>query len=68
VSMAPALAIGLCLLATLFLGVFPGRVLDYATLSARQLVNDRVDDRVDDRANDRVPPTVSAGAVATPSQ
>src|SRR5271154_120652 len=68
IATTTALAIGLCLLATLFLGVFPGRVLDYATLSARQLVNDRVDDRVDARANDRVPPTVSAGAVATPSQ
>jgi NADH-quinone oxidoreductase subunit N len=60
VSMASGLAISLCILATLFLGVFPGRVLDYATLSARQLVNDRV--------SDRVQPSVSVGAIATESQ
>ncbi len=40
VSFAPALAIAICIVATLFLGVVPGRVLDYATLSARQLLSD----------------------------
>jgi hypothetical protein len=36
-----ALAIALCVLATLYLGVVPGRVLDYATSSARALVSTR---------------------------
>jgi NADH-quinone oxidoreductase subunit N len=39
---AAGLAIAFCVVATLFLGVIPGRVLDYATLSARQLVHDTV--------------------------
>jgi NADH-quinone oxidoreductase subunit N len=38
---AAALAIAICILATLYLGVFPGRVLDYASSSARQLVSDK---------------------------
>jgi NADH-quinone oxidoreductase subunit N len=42
VSAAPALAMAICIAATLFFGVVPGRVLDYATLSARQLANDKV--------------------------
>jgi NADH-quinone oxidoreductase subunit N len=37
---AAALAITICVAATLYLGVVPGRVLDYATSSARQLVRD----------------------------
>ncbi|HLX82818.1 MAG TPA: NADH-quinone oxidoreductase subunit N [Terriglobales bacterium] len=37
---AAALAIAVCVLLTLYLGVFPGRVLDYATESARALVQD----------------------------
>src|ERR1035441_10271982 len=41
VSAAAALAIAICVVATLFLGVAPGRVLDYTSSSARQLVNDR---------------------------
>ncbi|MGA9498042.1 MAG: NADH-quinone oxidoreductase subunit N [Terriglobales bacterium] len=36
-SAAAALALAICVLATLFLGVVPGRVLDYADNSARQL-------------------------------
>ncbi|MBI3645385.1 MAG: NADH-quinone oxidoreductase subunit N [Acidobacteriales bacterium] len=35
---ATALAIAVCVLATLYLGVFPGRVLDLATQSASQLL------------------------------
>jgi NADH-quinone oxidoreductase subunit N len=35
------LAIAICVLLTLYLGVFPGRVLDYATQSARALMSDR---------------------------
>jgi len=35
-----ALAIAVCVLLTLYLGVLPGRVLDYAAQSARQLVSD----------------------------
>jgi NADH-quinone oxidoreductase subunit N len=53
VSPAPALAISVCVVATLFLGVVPGRVLDYATLSARQLISDTT------------APTVAAGTAAT---
>lgn len=49
---AAGLAIAFCVVATLFLGVIPGRVLDYATLSARQLVHDTVS------------PIVSAGPVS----
>ena len=41
VPAAAALAITVCVLLTLYLGVLPGRVLDYATDSARQLVGDR---------------------------
>jgi len=39
-SAATGFAIAACLLATLFLGVLPGRVLDYASSSAVQLVGD----------------------------
>jgi NADH-quinone oxidoreductase subunit N len=38
VPFATGLAITACVLATLYLGVFPGRVLDFATQSASQLV------------------------------
>jgi NADH-quinone oxidoreductase subunit N len=38
VPMSTGLAIATCVLATLFLGVLPGRILDYATQSARALV------------------------------
>jgi NADH-quinone oxidoreductase subunit N len=41
VPVAAALAITVCVLLTLYLGVLPGRVLDYAAHSARQLVSDR---------------------------
>src|SRR3981081_929351 len=41
VPAAAALAIALCVLATLYLGVVPGPVLDYAAQGARQLVSDR---------------------------
>jgi NADH-quinone oxidoreductase subunit N len=37
---ATALAIAVCVLLTLYLGVVPGRVLDYADLSAHQLITD----------------------------
>lgn len=37
---ATAFAIAVCIVLTLFLGVLPGRVLDYADQSARQLVSD----------------------------
>src|SRR5271154_1455745 len=37
---AAALAITICVATTLYLGVVPGRVLNYATRSARQLVSD----------------------------
>src|SRR5271169_4848640 len=40
VPAAATLAIAVCVLATLYLGVLPGRVLDYATHSAHDLVND----------------------------
>ena len=40
VPAAAALAIAVCVLLTLYLGVEPGRVLDYASQSARQLVSD----------------------------
>ena len=40
VPAATALAIAVCVLATLYLGVLPGRVLDYAASSARQLLSD----------------------------
>jgi NADH-quinone oxidoreductase subunit N len=39
---AASLAIATCILATLYLGVFPGRVLDFTTQSARQLAHDPV--------------------------
>jgi NADH-quinone oxidoreductase subunit N len=39
-STAAALAISACVVLTLFLGVLPGRVLDYAALSGTQLVRD----------------------------
>jgi NADH-quinone oxidoreductase subunit N len=38
VPAAAALAMAICVLATLYLGVFPGRVLDFAVGSSRQLV------------------------------
>ncbi|MGB8007323.1 MAG: hypothetical protein WCF48_09340, partial [Terriglobales bacterium] len=53
VSPAPALAISICVVATLFLGVFPGRVLDSGVASGRQLLNDAAT------------PAVAAGAPAT---
>ncbi len=40
VPAAAGLAIAVCVLLTLYLGVLPGRVLDYAAHSARQLVSD----------------------------
>jgi NADH-quinone oxidoreductase subunit N len=40
VPTAAALAIAVCVLLTLYLGVMPGRVLDYAVRSAHDLVND----------------------------
>jgi NADH-quinone oxidoreductase subunit N len=40
VPAATAIAITVCILLTLYLGVLPGRVLDYAAQSARQLVSD----------------------------
>ena len=40
VPVAAGLAIAVCVLLTLYLGVFPGRVVDYATESARGLVHD----------------------------
>jgi NADH-quinone oxidoreductase subunit N len=40
VPAATALAIVVCILLTLYLGVLPGRVLDYATQSARDLVHE----------------------------
>ncbi|MGO9602200.1 MAG: NADH-quinone oxidoreductase subunit N [Candidatus Binataceae bacterium] len=42
VPAAAGLAIAVCVLLTLYLGVLPGRVLDYASQSARQLVSDAV--------------------------
>ncbi len=41
-SLTAALAISICLSLTLFLGVAPGRVLDYAGFSGAQLVRDTV--------------------------
>jgi NADH:ubiquinone oxidoreductase subunit 4 (subunit M) len=38
VSFAPRLAIAVCLIVTIYLGVFPGSVLQYAQDSAQQLV------------------------------
>jgi len=38
VSFAPALAIALCVAATIYLGIFPGGVLQFAQDTARQLV------------------------------
>ena len=40
IPMAAGVAIAVCVLATLYLGVFPGRVLNYATHSAKNLVSD----------------------------
>jgi NADH-quinone oxidoreductase subunit N len=40
VPLATSLAIGICMLLTLYLGVLPSRILNYATLSAHDLVND----------------------------
>lgn len=40
VPVMTAIAIAVCVLATLYLGVYPGRVLRYATASARGLVGD----------------------------
>jgi NADH-quinone oxidoreductase subunit N len=53
VNAAAALAIAICVVATLFLGVLPGRVLDAAANSARQLVGDTA------------APAVSTGSIAT---
>ena len=39
VPFATGLAISACVLATLYLGVLPGRVLDYATQSAQNLMS-----------------------------
>jgi hypothetical protein len=39
-SLTAALAISVCVVLTLFLGVVPGRVLYYAALSGAQLVRD----------------------------
>ena len=52
VPVAAGLAIAVCVLLTLYLGVLPGRVLDYAAYSARQLMSDTV------------APTASAGSLA----
>ena len=41
VPVTASLAIAVCVLLTLYLGVLPGRVLDYAAHSARQLERDR---------------------------
>ena len=41
VPVAAGLAIAMCVLATLWLGVVPGPVLDYAAQSAHQLLSDR---------------------------
>ncbi len=41
VSVPAALAIAICVVATLFLGVLPGRVLDYTMVSAHQLIGDK---------------------------
>ncbi|HTR22807.1 MAG TPA: NADH-quinone oxidoreductase subunit N [Terriglobales bacterium] len=38
IPVAPAIALAICVAATLALGVFPGRVLDYTTQSADQIV------------------------------
>ncbi|MGB8013526.1 MAG: NADH-quinone oxidoreductase subunit N [Terriglobales bacterium] len=54
VSFAAALAIAICVAATLFLGLMPGRVLDYAALSGQQLSHERV--------ASTAPPTVVAAA------
>jgi NADH-quinone oxidoreductase subunit N len=43
VPFAAGLAITICVLLTLYLGVLPNRVLDYATDSAHQLVGDTVE-------------------------
>jgi NADH:ubiquinone oxidoreductase subunit 2 (subunit N) len=40
VPLATSLAIAICMLLTLYLGVLPSRILNYATLSAHDLVND----------------------------
>ncbi len=53
VPAAAALAIAICVLLTLYLGVLPGRLLDYAAHSARQLVSDTA------------APTASSGAAST---
>ena len=53
VSVAAGLAIAVCVLLTLYLGVLPGRVLDYAAHSASQLVSDTA------------APRASSGAAAT---
>jgi len=53
VTSTAALALALCVLATLYLGVLPGSVLDYAASSAHQLVSDTADR------------TASSGSLAT---
>jgi NADH-quinone oxidoreductase subunit N len=40
VPLPSAVALAVCALATLYLGVLPGRVLDYASHSARELITD----------------------------
>jgi NADH-quinone oxidoreductase subunit N len=40
VPAAAGLAMAVCVLATLYLGVFPGRVLDFTSQSAHQIVRD----------------------------
>jgi NADH-quinone oxidoreductase subunit N len=40
VPLATSLAIAICMLLTLYLGVLPSRILNYAKLSAHDLVND----------------------------
>ena len=54
VPAAAGLAIAVCVLATLYLGVFPGRVLDFATQSAIHLTSA-------DRAASVLPPAPGPG-------
>ena len=54
VPAAAGLAMAVCVLATLYLGVFPGRVLDFATRSAVQLMGA-------DRAASVLPPAPGPG-------
>ncbi|HSZ60507.1 MAG TPA: NADH-quinone oxidoreductase subunit N [Terriglobales bacterium] len=54
-SLTAALAIFVCLALTLFLGIVPGRVLDYAAASGAQLVRDKAS-----------PPMLEGSAAAQP--